>query len=54
MGIGLYPRDGFVHIDFRAPGQPSYRWTDRSRGASRDPGKNPNRLWKKRSDKPNT
>jgi uncharacterized protein YcbK (DUF882 family) len=30
MGIGLYPSSGFVHIDFRAPGEPSYRWTDRS------------------------
>jgi len=30
MGIGIYPNSGFVHIDFRAPGEPSYRWTDRS------------------------
>lgn len=30
MGIGLYPKSGFVHIDFRAPGEPSYRWTDTS------------------------
>jgi uncharacterized protein YcbK (DUF882 family) len=30
MGIGLYPSSGFVHVDFRAPGEPSYRWTDRS------------------------
>lgn len=28
MGIGLYPRSGFVHVDFRAPGAESYRWTD--------------------------
>ena len=28
MGIGIYPRSGFVHVDFRAPGEPSYRWTD--------------------------
>ncbi len=28
MGIGIYPFAGFVHIDFRAPGQPSYRWKD--------------------------
>lgn len=28
MGIGLYPVSGFVHVDFRAPGEPSYRWTD--------------------------
>jgi hypothetical protein len=30
MGIGIYPRSGFIHIDFRAPGEPSYRWTDYS------------------------
>jgi uncharacterized protein YcbK (DUF882 family) len=28
MGIGIYPATGFVHIDFRAPGEPSFRWTD--------------------------
>ena len=28
MGIGLYPVSNFVHVDFRAPGEPSYRWTD--------------------------
>lgn len=30
MGIGIYPTSGFVHLDFRAPGEPSYRWTDYS------------------------
>ncbi len=30
MGIGIYPNSGFVHVDYRAPGEPSYRWTDRS------------------------
>ena len=30
MGIGIYPTSGFIHVDFRAPGEPSYRWTDRS------------------------
>lgn len=30
MGIGLYPTSGFIHVDFRAPGEPSYRWVDRS------------------------
>jgi uncharacterized protein YcbK (DUF882 family) len=30
MGIGIYPTSGFVHVDFRAPGEPSYRWTDTS------------------------
>jgi uncharacterized protein YcbK (DUF882 family) len=28
MGIGLYPRAGFVHVDIRP--EPSYRWTDYS------------------------
>ena len=26
MGIGIYPRAGFVHVDIRP--EPSYRWTD--------------------------
>jgi uncharacterized protein YcbK (DUF882 family) len=30
MGIGIYPHSGFVHVDIRAPGEPSYRWTDYS------------------------
>jgi uncharacterized protein YcbK (DUF882 family) len=30
MGIGKYPRSSFVHVDFRAPGETSYRWTDTS------------------------
>jgi uncharacterized protein YcbK (DUF882 family) len=30
MGIGLYPTSGFIHVDYRAQGEPSYRWTDRS------------------------
>jgi uncharacterized protein YcbK (DUF882 family) len=28
MGIGIYPRAGFVHIDIRP--EPSFRWVDRS------------------------
>ena len=28
MGLGLYPTSGFIHVDFRTPGEPSYRWTD--------------------------
>jgi uncharacterized protein YcbK (DUF882 family) len=46
MGIGQYPRSDFVHIDFRAPGEPSYRWTDTSGCGGRDPGKLPSRMWK--------
>ncbi len=34
MGVGLYPRSGFVHVDFRAPGADSYRWTDWSGSGS--------------------
>lgn len=29
MGIGIYPRGGFVHVDVRT-NEPSYRWTDYS------------------------
>lgn len=54
MGIGIYPRSGFVHIDMRAPGDPSYRWTDRSPPNSRNRGKNPSRKWKRRSKRPNS
>jgi len=28
LGVGIYPTSQFVHVDFRAPGDPSYRWTD--------------------------
>jgi uncharacterized protein YcbK (DUF882 family) len=28
MGVGLYPTSQFIHFDYRAPGEPSYRWTD--------------------------
>jgi uncharacterized protein YcbK (DUF882 family) len=34
MGIGQYPNSEFVHIDFRAPGDVSFRWTDYSGGSS--------------------
>ena len=30
MGLGIYPNSQFIHVDFRAPGEPSYRWTDYS------------------------
>jgi uncharacterized protein YcbK (DUF882 family) len=53
MGIGRYPRGGFVHIDFRAPGEPSYRWTDTHGSGGNDPGKMPSKMWK-RSSRPNT
>jgi uncharacterized protein YcbK (DUF882 family) len=53
MGIGRYPRSGFVHIDFRAPGEPSYRWTDTHGSGGNDPGKQPSQMWT-RSKRPNT
>ena len=53
MGIGQYPGDGFVHIDFRAPGEPSYRWTDTGSNKGRA-GRLPSRMWKRRSEKPNS
>lgn len=47
MGIGRYPRSGFVHVDFRAPGEPSYRWTDYSGKRRRPRGKSPHSSWKR-------
>jgi uncharacterized protein YcbK (DUF882 family) len=43
MGLGQYPTSQFVHIDFRAPGEPSFRWTDYSGHGSgkRAPAKKP-------------
>ena len=52
MGIGIYPRSGFVHVDYRAPGEPSYRWVDRSGPDKKNKGKRPSRRW--RSRRPNT
>ena len=46
MGIGLYPRSGFVHIDVRPP--PSYRWIDYSAPGSNESEKRPPRGWKRR------
>ncbi len=39
MGIGIYPRGQFLHIDVRAPGEPSFRWTDYSGPAKVFPSK---------------
>jgi len=41
LGIGLYPVSQFIHVDFRAPGEPSYRWTDWSGhdGGKKSPGR---------------
>jgi uncharacterized protein YcbK (DUF882 family) len=46
MGIGRYPNMSFVHIDFRAPGERSVRWTDLSSHTDgSDPGKRPSQSW---------
>jgi uncharacterized protein YcbK (DUF882 family) len=42
LGIGIYPNSQFIHLDFRAPGEPSYRWTDWSGhdgGKKKSPGR---------------
>lgn len=46
MGIGLYPRSQFVHIDVRSP--PSFRWIDNSAPGSNASEKRPPRGWKRR------
>ena len=48
MGLGQYPTSQFVHIDYRAPGEPSFRWVDYS-GPSGGGGKA-----KKKSPAPHT
>ncbi len=44
LGVGIYPNSQFIHVDFRAPGEPSYRWTDWSgsgsgSGSKKSPGR---------------
>jgi uncharacterized protein YcbK (DUF882 family) len=46
MGIGIYPRSGFVHIDVRPP--PSYRWVDYSLPGSNESEKRPPRGFKRK------
>ena len=46
MGIGLYPRAHFVHIDVRP--MPSYRWIDNARPNTNSPDKRPPRGWKRK------
>jgi uncharacterized protein YcbK (DUF882 family) len=46
MGIGIYPRSGFVHIDVRPA--PSYRWVDYSPPNSNAEEKRPPRGWKRK------
>lgn len=45
MGIGQYPTMDFVHVDFRAPGEPSTRWIDKGVVNKKDPGKMPSKAW---------
>lgn len=46
MGVGLYPRTGFVHVDVRP--LPSYRWIDYARSDPGNPDKRPPRGWKRK------
>ena len=46
MGIGIYPRSQFVHIDVRSP--PSFRWIDYSPPNSNAAEKRPPRGWKRK------
>lgn len=46
MGIGIYPRSGFVHIDVRP--LPSFRWVDYARAGSNASEKRPPRGWKRK------
>jgi uncharacterized protein YcbK (DUF882 family) len=41
MGIGRYPVSEFVHVDMRAPGDVSFRWTDTSGHSSGKPKPRP-------------
>jgi uncharacterized protein YcbK (DUF882 family) len=36
MGLGIYPKAGFIHVDVRP--EPSYRWVDYSPGGTKDMG----------------
>jgi uncharacterized protein YcbK (DUF882 family) len=38
MGLGIYPNTQFIHLDVRAPGEPSFRWTDYSGNSRRGKG----------------
>jgi uncharacterized protein YcbK (DUF882 family) len=46
MGLGFYPRVGFIHIDVRPA--PSFRWIDNSRSNPDSWDKQPPRAWKRR------
>jgi uncharacterized protein YcbK (DUF882 family) len=46
MGVGFYPKVGFVHVDVRPA--PSFRWIDNSRSNPDARDKQPPRGWKRR------
>jgi uncharacterized protein YcbK (DUF882 family) len=46
MGIGIYPKSMFVHVDVRPP--PSFRWVDQSRANPNAAEKRPPKGWRKR------
>ncbi len=46
MGVGYYPRVGFIHVDVRP--EPSYRWIDYSRSNPDSRDKQPPRGWKRK------
>jgi uncharacterized protein YcbK (DUF882 family) len=46
MGVGLYPRAAFVHVDVRP--LPSYRWIDYATSNPDNPDKRPPRGWKRK------
>jgi len=46
MGVGFYPRVGFVHVDVRPA--PSFRWIDNSRSNPDAADKQPPRGWKRK------
>jgi uncharacterized protein YcbK (DUF882 family) len=50
MGIGIYPRAGFIHVDIRP--EPSYRWTDYSPPGTQDMG-HPHKSKKSKKPAPN-
>jgi uncharacterized protein YcbK (DUF882 family) len=46
MGVGFYPRVGFVHVDVRPA--PSFRWIDNSRSNPDAADKQPPRGWRRK------
>ena len=50
MGIGIYPRAGFVHVDVRAA--PSARWIDNAPVDHDAPERRPPRGWGSKRRRP--